>query len=64
MIDENLYFERAGSGDNVPFRLNVFSDLASEWIPGVFKYQWRRSKLNLKKQSEIFGLKTVPIDYP
>jgi hypothetical protein len=58
-IDEDLYFERAGTGDFVPFRLNDWAGITSSWIPGVFEYEFRRLNDNVDEISNIgdaFGL--------
>ncbi len=36
-------FERAGAGDNVPFRVTDWASLVSVWQPGVFDFAVRRS---------------------
>ena len=35
-------FERAGAGDNVPFRVTDWASLVSVWQPGVFDFAVRR----------------------
>eukprot|EP00386_Alphamonas_edax_P010276 GDKI01033305.1.p1 GENE.GDKI01033305.1~~GDKI01033305.1.p1 ORF type:complete len:438 (+),score=62.16 GDKI01033305.1:71-1315(+) len=48
-IDRDLYFERAGSGDGVPFRLTDWKNLCKAWVPGVFNVEWRRFPLQPKR---------------
>eukprot|EP00475_Leptophrys_vorax_P029034 TRINITY_DN4233_c0_g1_i1.p1 TRINITY_DN4233_c0_g1~~TRINITY_DN4233_c0_g1_i1.p1 ORF type:complete len:430 (-),score=102.35 TRINITY_DN4233_c0_g1_i1:87-1376(-) len=59
-IDEDLYFERAGTGDLVPFRINDWAGITSSWIPGVFEYEFRRLKSTagpeIPRMGESFGL--------
>lgn len=57
-VDNDLYFERAGTGDDVPFRLNTFEGLASSWMPLVFEYRWIRVKAgaSLKAPAKAFAL--------
>lgn len=33
VIDEDVFFERAGSGDNVPFRVTNYEGLTKSWVP-------------------------------
>jgi hypothetical protein len=57
MIDQDLYFEKAGTGDQVPFRLNDWKGITSSWIPRVFEFQWRRfNREHLPSASQVFGL--------
>ncbi|MCM1982843.1 hypothetical protein [Lyngbya confervoides] len=44
MIDEGLVFEKAGSGDAVPYRVTDLATLEKIWRPGVFDYELRRLK--------------------
>jgi hypothetical protein len=42
-LDFDVLFERAGAGDNVPFRVTDWASLTSVWQPGVFDFAVRRS---------------------
>eukprot|EP00128_Syssomonas_multiformis_P005149 Colp12_sorted_trinity150504_noHs@20672 len=55
-IDEDLYFERAGTGDDVPFRLTDWKGLTTSWVPIAFNYDWRRVKATLSPAKEVFAL--------
>eukprot|EP00584_Thalassiosira_punctigera_P013266 CAMPEP_0172566186 /NCGR_PEP_ID=MMETSP1067-20121228/110929_1 /TAXON_ID=265564 ORGANISM="Thalassiosira punctigera, Strain Tpunct2005C2" /NCGR_SAMPLE_ID=MMETSP1067 /ASSEMBLY_ACC=CAM_ASM_000444 /LENGTH=411 /DNA_ID=CAMNT_0013357233 /DNA_START=11 /DNA_END=1246 /DNA_ORIENTATION=- len=68
-IDEDVYFEKSGSGDNVPYRINTWEGIVANFPPVVFNWEWRRlvrrnrnspsiwqPYLRLKPASEIFGV--------
>ncbi len=42
-LDDDVFFERAGAGNDVPFRVTNWATLSSVWLPGVFQYSIRRS---------------------
>ena len=74
VVDNGLYFEKAGSGGKTPSRIIDQDNLHSLWKPGVFNYEWRRPvagakwedpkqifSLSSKKALERFpGLKNMP----
>jgi len=57
-----LYYERAGTGVDVPFRLTDFKSLTETWVPLAFNIEWRRYRQNnnhlLIPQNE-FGLSSL-----
>jgi hypothetical protein len=59
-IDDDLYYEKSGTGNDVPFRLNDFIGLSSAWPIniGVFFVDWRRMKPSviLPDPAQRFGL--------
>ena len=61
-LDDDVFFERAGAGNNVPFRVTNWATLSSVWQPGVFQYAVRRSaasgrqQLLFPDQGAAFGL--------
>jgi len=59
-IDDDLYYEKSGTGDDVPFRLNDFNGLSAAWpfSIGVFIVDWRRVKPDvvLRDPAVRFGL--------
>mmetsp|Transcript_29101 Transcript_29101/g.60655 ORF Transcript_29101/g.60655 Transcript_29101/m.60655 type:complete len:416 (-) Transcript_29101:263-1510(-) len=68
-IDEDVYFEKSGSGDNVPYRINTWEGITANFPPFVFNWEWRRlvrrnrnspsiwqPYLRLKPASEVFGV--------
>ena len=68
-VDEDVYFEKSGSGDNVPYRINTWEGIAKNFPPSVFNWEWRRlvrrnrtspsswqPYLRLKPASEVFGV--------
>lgn len=68
LIDDDVYYEKSGSGDKVPFRVNTWEGLTANFPPTVFNWEWRRLVRNnrnspslwqesrLKPASEIFGI--------
>ena len=41
-IDEDLYFEKSGSGDDVPYRINTWEGITANFPKIVFNWEWRR----------------------
>lgn len=48
-IDDDLYYEKSGTGDDVPFRLTDYEGLTTAWpiYIGVFIVDWKRLKPNV-----------------
>jgi hypothetical protein len=42
VIDQNLFFEKAGTGDEVPYRFVAAQTLRQIWNPAIFHYELRR----------------------
>ena len=57
-LDDGIYFEKAGTGENVPIRIIDEKTLRQIWQPGVFTYEIRRLKQNaiLPHPQKIFSL--------
>jgi hypothetical protein len=67
VVDKNLYFEKAGSGDEVPYRLIDGDTLRKIWHPDVYTFESRRprSDIRLQQPHRQFSLnnpKTIPAD--
>ena len=62
-IDDGIYFEKAGVGENVPIRIIDEDTLLKIWPPGVFSYELRRLNQNalLPDPKETFGLNASQI---
>ena len=62
-IDEGIYFEKAGTGADVPIRIIDETTLRQIWQPGVFYYEVRRLKSDavLPHPQEIFSLNATTI---
>lgn len=60
VVDSGIYFEKAGSGEKTPIRIIDQENLFSVWKPGIFRYEWRRPKLDAKWQdpTDLFSLGT------
>jgi hypothetical protein len=41
-VDQQVVFEKAGTGDTVPYRLIDLGTIRQIWNPQVFTYEWRR----------------------
>lgn len=63
MIDDGIYFEKAGVGENVPIRLIDEETLQKIWPIGVFRYELRRLYYHalLPEPKAIFNLNSLPI---
>ncbi len=57
-IDDGIYFEKAGTGKDVPIRIIDEATLIKIWPPGVFYYELRRlhQDASLPHPQEIFSL--------
>ena len=68
-IDDDVIFEKSGSGDKVPFRLNTWEGLVRNFPPAVLTWEWRRlvrnnrnspslwqPYLRLKPAMQVFGV--------
>ena len=62
-IDDGIYFEKAGTGADVPIRIIDEATLRQIWQPGVFDYEIRRLKPNAKlpHPQTIFSLNAPEI---
>lgn len=45
-IDRQIVFEKAGTGDTVPYRLIDLGTIRQIWQPKIFTYEWRRPMRN------------------
>mmetsp|Transcript_27936 Transcript_27936/g.58548 ORF Transcript_27936/g.58548 Transcript_27936/m.58548 type:complete len:493 (+) Transcript_27936:302-1780(+) len=70
-IDEDVYFEKSGSGDSVPFRVSTWEMITANFPPAIFVWEWRRLVRNnplspnmygsterLKPAEELFGVES------
>jgi hypothetical protein len=59
VIDRNLFFEKAGTGDEVPYRFVEAQTLQQIWNPAIFHYEVRRplKSQRLPLPSDRFSLK-------
>ena len=42
VLDQDIYYEKSGSGSNTPFRVTDWVSLSRSWVTKVFHYEWRR----------------------
>jgi hypothetical protein len=58
VIDQGLFFEKAGSGDDVPYRFVDIATLKQTWNPAIFAYSVRRPlpQRNLPHPTTTFSL--------
>jgi hypothetical protein len=67
VIDRDLYFEKAGAGNEVPYRLVEADTLKQIWNPAIFHFELRRplKDRRLPSPSDRFSLKQQnPIKLP
>ena len=76
IIDDGIYFEKAGTGEDVPIRIIDRETLLQIWSPGIFRYELRRLHQNavfphpqeifsldsLKIKSQLFSLDKISLD--
>ena len=62
-IDEGIYFEKAGTGAEVPIRITDETTIRQIWQPGVFSYEVRRLRENavLPHPQAIFSLNSTTV---
>ena len=53
-IDDDVMFEKSGSGDTVPFRLNTWEGLTANFPPSVFNWEWRRLVRNNRMSPSVW----------
>ena len=58
VVDPNLFFEKAGAGDHVPYRLIDGATLQRMWNPAIFTIEYRRPHRHrlLRSPHQAFGL--------
>ncbi|WP_404784347.1 hypothetical protein [Altericista sp. CCNU0014] len=63
IVDRGLFFEKAGTGDEVPYRFVAADTLTQIWNPAIFRYEVRRPLANvaLPPPSDRFSLKQQPV---
>jgi len=54
-IDEDVYYEKSGSGDRVPFRLSTWEMITKNFPPAVFIWEWRRLVRNNPLSPNLYG---------
>ena len=58
-VDDDLYFEKSGTGNTALYRLNTLDTILATWPPDLHGYSWRRFHGRpLPDPSELFNLKT------
>lgn len=55
LIDNDVYFEKSGSGDKVPFRINTWEGLTKNFPLKVFFWEWRRLVRNNPLSPSLYG---------
>ena len=54
-IDDDVYFEKSGSGDKVPFRLSTWEMITKNFPTFVFVWEWRRLVRNNPTSPNLYG---------
>lgn len=58
-VDDDLYFEKSGTGNTALYRLNTLETILATWPPDLHGYSWRRFHSRpLPQPSELFNLRT------
>lgn len=57
MVDQHIFFEKAGSGSHVPYRLIDRSTLEQIWNTNIYTFEYRRPHTQYQWQSpeQVFG---------
>lgn len=57
VVDQQLFFEKAGSGDHVPYRLIDRQTLEQIWDPNIYTFEYRRpySQQQWQTPEQVFG---------
>ncbi|WP_299403410.1 hypothetical protein [Acaryochloris sp. IP29b_bin.148] len=67
VVDQQLFFEKAGAGDHVPYRLVDRSMLERIWNPDVYTFEYRRprSQANWQTPQQVFspGDREMPLTH-
>ncbi len=59
-IDDDIYFEKSGSGATSLYRLTSWDTLTKTWPPGLHPFSWRRfHPETIPPPAELFNLKTA-----
>jgi hypothetical protein len=54
-IDNDLYYEKSGNGNNVPFRISTWEMITNNFPPSVFFWEWRRLIRNNPLSPNLYG---------
>jgi hypothetical protein len=54
-LDEDVYFEKSGSGDSVPFRVSTWKMITANFPPSIFFWEWRRLVRNNPTSPSLYG---------
>lgn len=55
LIDKDVYYEKSGSGDRVPFRLNTWEGLVKNFPTSIFFWEWRRLVRNNPLSPQLYA---------
>lgn len=58
LIDNDVYFEKSGSGDKVPFRINTWEGLTRNFPTAIFFWEWRRLVRNNRLSPSVYSDQT------
>jgi hypothetical protein len=54
-LDDDVYYEKSGSGDKVPFRVSTWQMITANFPPNVFFWEWRRLVRNNPLSPNVYG---------
>ena len=55
LIDEDVYYEKSGSGDKVPFRISTWEMITANFPASIFFWEWRRLVRNNPLSPSLYG---------
>lgn len=54
-LDDDVYYEKSGSGDKVPFRVSTWNMITANFPPSIFFWEWRRLVRNNASSPNLYG---------
>ena len=60
VVDRDVFFEKSGAGDDLPFRLIDGATFKRRWNPNLFRFEFRRPRRSreLQDPGQVFGLRS------
>ena len=55
VLDDDVYYEKSGSGDKVPFRISTWDMITRNFPIPIFFWEWRRLVRNNSRSPSLYG---------
>lgn len=55
VLDDDVYYEKSGSGDKVPFRISTWQMITANFPTRIFFWEWRRLVRNNPLSPSLYG---------